>query len=646
MCGLAGIWGRIGPTNRAAIDRMCDAMVHRGPDAEGRWEARPDAHGWGPLFGHRRLAILDLSPAGAQPMADATHGHALVLNGEIYNYVELRERLPAGGAGLASSGDTAVLLHTLAQGGPSAVESLRGMFAFAYWDATRRELYLARDALGIKPLYFARNPDRGGDWSFAFASELRALLASGLLEAPRLDPAAVASVVWNGFTVAPRTMIAGVESLWPGELRVFHGRGEQASARRYWTVPAPGSAPAATEDEVADALSESVRLHLASDAPLGVFLSGGVDSSVVANLAQQASPIPVHTFTLAFEEAASNEGEHARRVAAAIGTRHQELLLTQSRFLEGLDRALDSLDQPSFDGINTYFMSQAVRDAGFKVALVGSGGDELFGGYTSFRDLPRLQCWGAATRALPAAAQARAAALALAVRHPSASAFPAQTRWAKLPAMLQRRDEMIALYQVAYALFLPETFHELVEPALREQLVDGLGGDVRASLASELDDRRGAAAVALLEQRLFLGERLLRDADATSMAASIEMRLPLVDQQLLATVDRVPPTLRFSPMRSKALLRRCGLRPLDPSLFDRPKAGFELPYDAWLRSQLGTRIDATMHDGGLLSRVGLSADAVARLWQAFRAGHRGLYWSRVWSLFVLARWCDRHGVAL
>src|SRR5215470_12670466 len=237
MCGIAGIIGRLDDLNLAALERMSDAMVHRGPDDSGTWVSAPDTRGWGALLGFRRLSILDLSPAGAQPMVDPVTGHVVVFNGEIYNFVDLRRRLMAEGQQLQSTGDTAVMLRALGLHGPGAVSWLRGMFAFACWDPKQRRLLLARDALGIKPLYMARSSDPDAGWSVAFASELRALLASGLLGTPRLDPQAVASTVWNGFVVGPDTAVKGVELLGPGRLLELDGTGRELHADDFWQIP-------------------------------------------------------------------------------------------------------------------------------------------------------------------------------------------------------------------------------------------------------------------------------------------------------------------------------------------------------------------------------------------------------------------------
>lgn len=643
MCGIAGILGALDDRNRSALERMSAAMIHRGPDGGATWESTPGADGRGALLAFRRLAILDLSPAGDQPMVDPRTGQVLVFNGEVYNFQELRRGLVEAGETFQSTGDAAVVLRALALRGPAAVSSFRGMFALASWDPKRRTLLLARDALGIKPLYVARCSDRSAGWSLAFASELRALLASGLLGRPRLDPEAVASVVWNGFVVGPRTAVQGVECLLPGQLRVHGADGAPLRVDEHWRLPAAGGGRRVDEAQLARELEESVRLHLVSDVPLGVFLSGGVDSSAVANLAHRARRGPVHTFTLAFEEEEFNEGNVARSVAQAIGTEHREVLLTEDRFVGQLERALDALDQPSFDGLNAYMMSQAVRDAGFTVALVGTGGDELFGGYSSFRDLPAFHAWSRRLGFLPRAALVEGAQLALSALQPERSPMPRQTRWAKLPDMVRRGDDLVALYQLAYAIFLPQFQRELLEDG-GSALEDGLPPDVRARLRGEIEGRSDLAALSVLEQRLFLGERLLRDNDAASMAASLEQRLPLVDQVVLETVSGLPDELRYQPVLRKAALRRTGLRGLDPALFERPKRGFVLPFDRWIRKGLSASIDATLRDPQALRQVGLRPEPVQRLWQAFQDGGPGLYWSRIWALYVLVRWCLRHGV--
>jgi asparagine synthase (glutamine-hydrolysing) len=644
MCGIAGIIGRLDDRNLAALERMSGAMLHRGPDASGVWASAPDSRGWGVLLAHRRLSILDLSPAGAQPMVDPVTGHVMVFNGEIYNFGELRRRLETEGQEFKSTGDTAVMVRALGLHGPDAVCWMRGMFAFACWDPKERRLLLARDPLGIKPLYLARSSDPESGWSLAFASELRALLASGLLGTPRLDPQSVASSVWNGFVVGPHTAVKGVDLLWPGRLFEFDGAGKEFRQQDFWRIPESAPDPIMDEDGLAAILEEGLRLHLASDVPLAVFLSGGVDSSAMANLAQRAAQSPIHTFTLAFEEQELNEGPIARRIAAAIGTQHHEVVLREGDFVENLDAALDCLDQPTFDGLNAYYMSRAIRAAGFTVALSGTGGDELFGGYTSYRDLPVLHRWSRRAAWVPRSLQVTAATMAIRRLRYSVGTMPPQTRWAKLPDMVRHGDDLLMLYQLAYALFLPGFQHELLAPGFAEALADGLPAPMRQRIIAETRGRTPLSAISVMEQRLFLGERLLRDNDAASMASSLEQRVPLVDQVLFESVDRLPDQARYRPLGQKAVLRRIGLRGLDPALFERPKSGFVLPFDRWIRRGLKNAMDHTLRDPQAIAPVGLDPAAVERLWRAFLDGAPGMYWSRVWSVYVLIRWCHRNRV--
>jgi asparagine synthase (glutamine-hydrolysing) len=623
---------------------MNDAMLHRGPDASGTWESEADSCAWGALLAHRRLSILDLSPAGAQPMVDPVTGHVVTFNGEIYNFADLRQRLISEGQTFQSSGDTAVMLRALGLHGPAAVSWLRGMFAFACWDPKQRRLLLARDPLGIKPLYVARssNPDAG--WSVAFASELRALLASGLIGTPRLAAEGVASSIWNGFVVGPGSAVKGIDLLWPGELLELDGNGKEVRREDFWRIPEHAPEPIMNESRLAALLEEGLRLHLASDVPLAVFLSGGIDSSVMANLAQRAAKSPIHTFTLAFEEQELNEGPIARRIAAAIGTQHHEVVLTEDHFVENLEPALDSLDQPTFDGLNAYYMSHSIRAAGFTVALSGTGGDELFGGYTSYRDLPVLYRWSNRAAFLSRDLQVAAAKLATWRLRRSAASVPPQTRWAKLPDMIRHGDDLLALYQLAYALFLPGFQRELLAADFAAPLADGLPLAMRQRLTAEARSRTPLSAISVMEQRLFLGERLLRDNDVASMASSLEQRVPLVDRVLFESVDRLPDQSRYWPLGRKAMLRRIGLRGLDPALFERPKSGFVLPFDRWIRRGLRHAMDQTLRDPKAIAPVGLDPAAVERLWRAFLDGAPGMYWSRVWSVYVLIRWCHHNRV--
>jgi asparagine synthase (glutamine-hydrolysing) len=658
MCGIAGIIGRLGDENQGALRRMSTAMSHRGPDGEGFWHSTADALGQACLLAHRRLSILDLSTSASQPMVDPATGQVIAFNGEIYNYAELRGELQRAGQTFQSTGDTAVMLRALALQGPAALERLRGMFAFGLWDDDKRQLLLARDPMGMKPLYVARNTDpavNGDHWSVAFASEVRALLASGLIARPRLNPAAVASMVWNGFVCGPMTAVRGIESLSPGQYKTFDAAGRETESKVFWDIPCGDGPKTEDETEARETLAESVRQHLASDVPLGVFLSGGIDSSAVANLAQRAvaGHGRVNTFTLAFEESDCNEAVFARKVAEAIGTQHHEITLREQHFVDQLEPALDSLDQPTFDGLNSYYISRAVREAGLTVALVGTGGDELFGGYATFRQVTKLHRLSNSSSWVPSGAKVAAArAVAAAMRSRSgcdggtATVAP-QTRWAKLPGMVADGEDLIALYQHAYGLFLPDFQDQLLTKATGfNPLFRGLTKPMYERLERETQGHTDLSAVSVMETRLFLGERLLRDTDAASMAVSLETRLPLVDRPLFESVNRVKDGTRYEPVGRKAMLRRIGLAGLDPALFERPKSGFVLPMGRWTKQRLGRVMDEVMSDTRLAEATGLSGHAVCRLWRAYQDEAAGLYWSRVWAVYVFIRWCHRHGVLL
>jgi asparagine synthase (glutamine-hydrolysing) len=642
MCGIAGAVGAIDPVVEEAVRAMTEAQAHRGPDDSGffRSEGNP-----GVALGFRRLAIIDLSTDGHQPMIDPRERNAVVFNGEIYNYGQLRQQLAAEGCEFRSRGDTEVLLKSYARWGGDALARLRGMFAFAIYDPRRREVLLARDRLGIKPLYYATVQRPDGP-VLLFASELRALLATGLLPR-RLDPGALATFMWNGFVVGPATVASGVSLLGPGEMmRVALGQ-PVANPVRYWSLGARKPLPRQEAvDGLRKALLSAVEQHLLSDVPLGVFLSGGIDSSAVTALAVRAGGGRVKTFHVGFDEAAFDESSYARRVSEALGTEHLELRLTQQRFRTDLSAALASLDQPTFDGINTYFVSRLVREAGFTVALAGTGGDELFGGYESFVDLPKAARAAQAARALPSSLVRIAARLAGRLKTGAAGEVPPQTRWGKLADLLATHGSAIGAYQVSHGLYTQEFLAQLSDGSSAGRASNGLPREREAELAQAIRGASPLAAVGILELALFIGERLLRDTDGASMAASLEVRVPLLDHEVVEAAQLLPDADRFHPLGKKSILRTLTMSDLDPSIFDRPKAGFVLPIELWAKDQLVENIEALFSDDALVESVGLRPLALGRLWRAFRAGAPGIYWSRIWAPFVLLHWCQQNRMAL
>ena len=648
MCGIAGAVGAIDDSVREAVGRMHGAQVHRGPDDDGRWESVED--GRGVAFAHRRLSILDLSPLGHQPMAHP-RGIEICFNGEIYNFRELKRELEAGGATFRGTSDTEIVLEAYAQWGEAAIERLRGMFAIALWDPQRREVLLARDRLGIKPLYWA-HVERGGSeraeqrGTLLFSSELRAMLASGLV-ARRVDPMGLQTFLWNGVVASPRTIVRGVSLLPEGTLAWATADGTLTHERRYWAMPPsrPIEEKAAV-DEVRRVLRETVEQHVVADVPVGVFLSGGIDSSALAALAREVTTGPVRTFNISFDEAKYDESPHARAVAQALGTEHTDVRLTQAAYREGLDDALASIDQPTFDGVNTYFVSRAVRREGITVALAGTGGDELFGGYSSFKELPLARDAAAMAEVVPEKARAALAKLVTRAATGEPGEIRPQTRWGKLEDLLATGGGLYEAYLVSYAIYTRAFSRELLRQDFAPHADWGMPPERAAYLRSVIAGQPDLHAVSCLELAGFLGERLLRDTDAASMAVSLEVRVPLLDHVFVEALAKVPVARRFLPAQRKQLLRDVALSSLDPRLFERPKRGFELPLAMWTKETLAGEIERELTDVVHAHRIGLNGEAIARAWRAYRDGAPGIYWSRIWALYVLMRWCRAHELEL
>jgi len=645
MCGIALSIGHIDLAIEAAVERMSAAQLHRGPDAGGSWRSTTYDKERGVVLAHRRLSIVDLSEAANQPMHDEETGNVLVFNGEIYGFEELRAELLALGVRFRTRSDTEVLLRAYAQWGPKCVERLRGMFVFALWDARRRVLVIARDRLGIKPLYYARVVGKKGRATLLLASEVRSLLASGCLER-RISPAALATYGWNGFVNGDQSMVLGVFELPAAHWAEISLEGELPKSRSYWSLPVPEGPGSDDLSELRAELERATRQHLVSDVPVGVFLSGGIDSSAVSALAARAGKGQICTFTITFDDPEFDESRYAAKVAGELGTQHREIRLTEAAFGAQLEAALGCLDQPSFDAINTYFVSRAVREAGITVALAGTGGDEIFGGYKSFQEIPRGSRVARRARFLPRPALHVLARAVTRAAMGASGAIPPQTRWGKLEDALSSGGDLVDVYQVSYGLFSGRFLSELIEGDLAREAVRGLVPARREALRELVAHTTPLRAISALELSNFLEQRLLRDTDAASMAVSLEVRVPLLDHLVIEAAARLSDRRRFEPLGRKQALREAALGGLDPATFDRPKSGFVLPIERWARGGMQRDVAQTLNDAGTCRAVGLSPEAVARLWQAFEAGAPGIYWSRVWSVFALLRWCTRNSVSL
>jgi len=613
MCGIAGVVRQSGAIERDPSALLSDALAHRGPDGAGVWRSA-DGH---VALVHRRLAIIDPGPRAAQPMRTPDGRHHIVFNGEVYNYLALRRSLSDRGEHFTTGSDTEVLLRLLARDGPDALSRVRGMFALAWWDDRERVLLLARDRFGIKPLYVAATAD-----TLAFASEIRALTASGLVQR-RIDPAGVMAYLSWGTVPASLTWMEGVESLTPGTWlrRTVDGRTVQrpfANVGAVYARPASGCGEQALKDRVRGAVQDSVAAHLVADVPVGVFLSGGIDSSAILSAAANAGARGLNTYTVRVDDS-SSEHQYAGLVASTFGSTHHELVLDSSRIVDDLPRILRHLDQPTLDAVNSFYVSEAVAKTGIKAVLSGTGGDELFGGYPSFRRLP------------PAVrSKRRLQPVAPAVGSAVSAVLPQRLaqRWHHF---IGGNGGVDNAYRAQRGLYMPLEVEQLAGPALLDQwapVAARLSAAERAMFEGHAVTVEGD--VARLETRVYLGSQLLRDLDAMSMAHSLEVRVPFVDHELLGEVW---PDLGQYPglMRNKRLLHETLVLALPHAAVNRPKQGFTLPFARWMQGELAPFVRSGM---AFLARSGWIAEgAPDDTWNAWQRG--ALHWSRPWALGVL-----------
>lgn len=628
MCGIAGfLSARVSPEDRElAVQRMCAAMIQRGPDDAGL-VTRHDA-----TLGMRRLAIFD--PAhGHQPMQTADGRFTIVFNGAIYNHRELRAELEGLGHVFRTHCDTEVLLAAFTQWQEACLPRLRGMFAFAVWDDRERTLFAARDPLGIKPLYYARLPGGG----VAFASSLNAMVAGRIV--PReIDAAAVGEYLAWFSVPAPRTIYRGIANLPPGQALTLDARGVVRTST-WWHLPAPTApAQAATSYEefkqgLRAQLEDSIRAHRLADVPVGAFLSGGMDSTAVVGMMSRLGGPRLKTFSIVFGEAGFSEQASARLAAQTFGTEHHEDLLTGARVAADLPRLLASFDQPTGDGINTYYASQLARRNGVTVALSGLGGDELFGGYPSFRDLPRLQGLLPLWRQLPAGL--RATVIGRLQARPS-------VRARKLADFLQHARDLHELASLQRRV-LPEAQRlALLNPEAR-RLATRLGPNhpLLDEFAFELIGADPFQIISAWELRTYMADVLLRDSDVFSMAHSLELRVPLVDRVLLEWLWPQPAAFKYDRRRPKSALADAAADLVPDAIRQQPKRGFTLPYALWMRTELKAQLDDIFAPASLAACPWLEADNVARLWRGFLASDDTRAWSRVWTLAMLVAFAQR-----
>lgn len=623
MCGIAGIYGHVDYTSaRQRVIRMSERMDHRGPDANGVYCEDSIA------FAHRRLSIIDLSHDADQPMIDVSGRYVLIFNGEIYNFKELRHSLKD--YPFRTSSDTEVLLAGLSKEGMNFISRCNGMFAFALWDTKSEKLFLCRDRYGIKPLYYLR---QGGE--IFFASEIRSILA-GLDEKPSLNRDVLAEYLRYQTVHGPATILEGVFALPPGSYMEIADN--EQSIRYYHRMTETTFIPASADytevcEIVRHKLKQAVLRRLVSDVPLGLFLSGGIDSSALVALASGNGGSPLKTFTISFAEKRFSEAPYAEMVAAKFGTEHRNIELRPEELLKQLPDAIKAMDHPTGDGINTYVVSGIAKDAGISVALSGLGGDELFAGYPIFTRFIELQ------------------------RRKWILSFPRFVR-NLIGGIIEKRNPGIASAKIRSVLSQERFDLEYIYPFNRE-----VGSHKRneSMLADSPDSENSVfrlveegvgygkpgftlpllSQVTYAEVNTYLTNVLLRDTDQMSMAHALEVRVPFLDHELVSTVMGIPDKHKFPHTPKKLLVDSLG-KDLPDEIVLRPKMGFTFPWEYWMKNQLNPFCRAMIN--GLAERDAFNSGSVLSRFDDFMTDRAGVTWSRIWHLCILEAWLGENGI--
>jgi asparagine synthase (glutamine-hydrolysing) len=588
MCGIAGFLdcSVAGRTPSSTLHSTLAALRHRGPDDQGLWSSPGQmAH-----LLHTRLAIIDLSPGGHQPMSTPDGRFTIVFNGEIYNFSSLRQSLKQEGVTFTSHSDTEVLLHLFAAKGPAMLADLRGMFAFCIWDEQTQSAFLARDPMGIKPLYYCIQPDR-----LLFASELQAIRKTGLVSAA-LDSEAVTQFLETGSVPEPMTLLRDARCLEAGHSLTWTDGKAQFS--RWWSLQFPDVPPVPNPETITrNALLDSMQAHFVSDEPVGIFLSGGIDSTALVALTRELDHQNTQTFSIGVDDPSLDETSVARRTAQHFQSQHHEWRLTASIAQITFESFLNSMDQPSIDGFNTFTVSSFANKQGMKVVLSGLGSDELFGGYPSFQKVPNLAKWGRFSHSVPGLAPVLSSLLLNSGLHP---------KWHRLGSFLRHPPTLSNAYRAFRGIFSPAEARHIASRYVEQPALSSIAS-TPTSTPTEQD------AVSALELTSYMRNQLLRDSDVMSMASGLELRVPFVDRFLFETVAQIPAAQRLQPGK-KLLLQ--AVPEIPEWVTNQPKRCFTFPFEKWLETSWGDAFNKATNDFP-------SANST---------------WHQRWAIFMLERW--------
>lgn len=623
MCGINGIYKFSGINHSTdLIQKMNGVLVQRGPDAEGTF-LDDFIH-----LGHRRLSIIDPVAVSNQPFKSTDGRYVMVFNGEIYNYREIRNQLTE--YHFKTNSDTEVLLAAFIKYGENCLRLFNGMFAFAIWDTVKRELFIARDRLGIKPLYYVLNNEQ-----LIFSSSIKAILETDLIHR-RISEKGLVDYLRYQTVHAPYTIIEGVFMLMPGQhLTVSE---EHEPRFKTWWKPTQdyvraGNSIAEVQGTIREKLTQSVSRRMVADVPFGAFLSGGIDSSILVALMSREQGQKIDTFSVAFKEAEFSEAVYARQVADLYGTHHHEIELGVDAFKEMIPEAFSHMDHPSGDGLNTYVVSKKTHEAGIKMAISGLGGDELFGGYSIFKQVPSLQSkkW--------------------------LSSFPVYLRKpaGQLNHLLKRTVESAKVKEILAA---PNFDLEYVYQYYRQVTMDDqIRGLLKVSALPEsavllsVHDQVGfnkegwglpaLSRISVAEITTYMQNVLLRDADQMSMANGLEVRVPFLDHELVAYALGVRDEIK-KPVTAKKLLVDSFKDLIPEAIYNRPKMGFVLPYEIWMKNELKAFCFERLNE---LKKISYFREqGINAYWQQFLTGNKQVTWSRIWPLVVLGDWIKHNGI--
>ena len=606
------------PVDPAIIRRMSDCMSHRGPDADGFFIKDEVA------LGHRRLSIIDLSENANQPLFDASGRYALVFNGEMYNYLDVRKQLPD--YPFKTNSDSEVILAAYAKWGADCINHFAGMFVAVIWDMEQHELFIARDRMGVKPLYYYQSEDH-----FLFASEIRGLLASGLVP-KKLNEAAVQEFLEFQSVGFPHAVIQGVQQLEAGSyLKIKNGK---IQFTKYWDVVASKTDFEFSDKEGArrklfELLQQSVERRLISDVPLGAFLSGGIDSSAVVALMAQASAGPVNTFNIGFEEKEFDESTYASIIARKFNTRHTEVRLQPTVFLDELHNALNSMDSPSGDGVNTYVVSKKIKQSGLTVALSGVGGDELFAGYPFFFHYYKLK------------QKEKMWALTKPFRKLGSKLIPlnGSVQKDRMKQLLGSDAAISEMYPV---------FRQIISPRLMSKLTTQNKNDlsqVENTLAQQgraIEKFPSLSQVSIAEYLGYTQHTLLKDTDQMSMAVSLEVREPFFDHELVEFVLNIPDRFKYPTYPKQLLVETLGDL-LPKEIVHRKKQGFLFPWNVWMKGQLRNFCEERINN--ISKRSFVHEEALKTRWNQFLKGDTSVRWMEMWLFVILEHWLEKNNVS-